>query len=68
MTIREFCNNDFTIDGDVVIKLFKEQSGTYEILGYRYYELEEKEKDYIITYIYCKDNELVIETNGEQEV
>lgn len=62
MTVREFFNNDFTVDGDVVIKHFNQKDNTYDInqkdntydiLGFRFYELSEKEKDYEITYIYA---------------
>lgn len=53
MTIREFFNNDFTVDGDVVIKHFNQKENTYDILGFRYYELSEEEKDYEISYIYA---------------
>ena len=54
MTIREFFNGDFSVDGDYVIKHYDESTDKYDILGYRIYELDDEEKDYEITYIYAQ--------------
>lgn len=62
MTVREFFNNEFTVDGDVIIKhCISEADNTYDILGYRYYELEDYELDYEIQYIYSNEDGLNIE-------
>lgn len=67
MTVREFFNNDFTVDGDVIIKHYNEADNTYDVLGYRYYELEDDERDYEISYIYANADGLNIEVEYPDE-
>lgn len=68
MTVREFFNNDFTVDGDVIIKHCNSETvNTYNVLGYRYYELEDDERDYEISYIYANADGLNIEVKYPDE-
>ena len=68
MTIREFFfNYDFTIDGEVIIKHYNVSDNSYDILGYKYYELTDDEQDYKISYIYANKDGLNIEVKYPNE-
>lgn len=61
MTIREFFDSGFIVDGEVVVKEYNPVIGTLVVLGFKGYGIREEVKDRKITYIYSKNDMLNIE-------